>query len=367
MMHSTTFRKPSLHLVVLILVMTSGVVMRFWNAFEIPLTYDEYSSLYRAQVAGFQEVLDQGILTDAHPAFTNTFLYVWLKVAHTPFLIKLPFLLLSCMALWLTYINGRNWLGPRAGLLGAALLSVGEFPLMYSQIARPYSVGLFSVVFSMWALHRFLHDSRWSKAVVLGIALAFGAYVHHFLALIGLVLAGYAAYAKWRSLRSLIPVLVTGIVLYFPQLLITLHQLGHKGIGTVISTPDIPWLAHHFSYIGNHDLLWKVCLLFLLGITISKWKLVNRRHLLVFLTIWLAPLFVGWTYSVAVAPVLQDRVLIFGLPALFVVIAAGMDYLKPHLAYATILIITCLGIYSTAANRDYYALFYANPFSGVVA
>jgi hypothetical protein len=344
----------------LVLVIALATILRLWNFWEIPFTYDEYSSFFRASQSSYSQVLEVGILTDAHPAFLHSFLYLWLKVVgDSVFLVKLPFIIASIAAVWLTYLLGKRWFGVHAGLLAAALLSVAEFPLMYSQIARPYSIGLFAAMGMLWQWDNFIRTPNRKSAIWLAITFAGGAYIHHFLALHGLVLLVLAFFMlPVTAKKNLVYTAIVGLLAYLPQLWITLEQLKFKGIGSILPPVDLSFIAHHLGYIANFDWIFGLLLLFILGTSLAHWKKIDASRSWTLAVIWVTPLAIGLIYSFAIAPIIQDRVLIFALPALFILMAAGLQWVNPNVG-RTLVVLTCLvGVFSTAGNRDYYELFY---------
>lgn len=351
----------------LILVMTLATVLRFWNFLEIPFTYDEYSSFFRASQDSYAQVLETGILTDAHPAFLHSFLFFWIQVVGDSIpLIKLPFILASIAAVWLTYVLGKRWFGVNVGLLAATLLTVAEFPLMYSQIARPYSIGLFVSMAMLWQWDNFIQSPTKKSGLCLALIFAAGAYVHHFVALHGLILLVLAYFfLKPKARRHLILVAGTGILLYLPQLMITLEQLKFKGIGSILPPVSLSFIGHHLGYVANFDWLFGLVLLFILGISSAHWNKEGTARKWALLLIWLLPLVAGLLYSLLVAPIIQDRVLVFALPALFLLISSGVQWINVKIG-RVIVIVTCLiGTFSTVVNRNYFELFYTDCFSHV--
>lgn len=349
--------------------MTLATVLRFWNCFEIPFTYDEYSSFFRASQESFSQVLEIGILTDAHPAFLHSFLYVWLQlVGDSILLIKLPFILTSIAAVWLVYVLGKRWFGANAGLLAAALLAFAEFPLMYSQIARPYSIGLFAAMGMLWQWDNFIQNPTKKSAFWLAIVFAAGAYVHHFIALHGLILLILAFFfLKQKTRKNLVLVGAVGLILYLPQLMITLEQLKFKGIGTILPPVKLSFVGHHLAYLANFDWLLGALMLFFLGMCLANWNKNRASHRWALLFIWLLPLITGLLYSFQVAPIIQDRVLIFALPALYMLISSGMQRINVKIGQGLVVLTCAVGTFSTVATRDYYSLFYTDDFSNVAS
>src|ERR1700740_1949309 len=94
----------SINTCLLVFVLLTAGVLRFYKAFDIPFTHDELSALCRLRFDSFHELMEKGIKIDGHPAGVQVFLYYWTKwVGTTEFAIKLPFLLMGMGSIYFAY------------------------------------------------------------------------------------------------------------------------------------------------------------------------------------------------------------------------------------------------------------------------
>ena len=137
-------------------VVIVAIVLRFGWLFSLPLTNDETSALMRLQVSGLDALLNEVVWNDGHPMLVQVFLWYWTHWFGTAvWVVKLPFLLCGLGSVMLMVHIGMRLNRPWAGLMAAAMLATLQFPVMYSEIARPYAPGL---MLSLWAFYVWL---RW--------------------------------------------------------------------------------------------------------------------------------------------------------------------------------------------------------------
>lgn len=129
----------------LILILCVGFAMRFYHFSEWSLTNDELSALSRLQFDNLSSVIEKGVrLDDMHPMGVQVFLWYWTKFfGITPFAVRLPFVILGCLSLGLFYLIAKDWVGTNRALIALSIFACSQFPILYSQLARPYAPGLF--------------------------------------------------------------------------------------------------------------------------------------------------------------------------------------------------------------------------------
>jgi len=337
-------------LVILVVVVAGG--LRFYDLFALPLTNDETSALMRLNAKSVSELLGTVVWKDGHPMLVQVFLWYWTKWFGTAvWVVKLPFLLCGLGSVILMVRIGIRLGAAWAGLLAAAMLATLQFPLMYSEIARPYAPGL---LLSLWAFYVWLRwldvcktevagINLWAKPLILlSIAGYLGASNHYFngLILALLFVSGLVILPRNRWIRYLWPWLL-GAALYLHQIGIFLHhlQVGNPGW---LQAPTLKSLFKHFMYCFGYS-LWPIHL-WLIGVLLGelmrkrkiKWlgfgktlaglkvissgaddgsdlseKHQKRATNRVIWLLYLAPLLIAYLYSVYRAPVFQDSVLLF--------------------------------------------------------
>jgi hypothetical protein len=361
--------KRSQYLVVLI-VLVCGVILRFWEAGNLPLTYDEYSSLFRVMKDSFREVLDHGIRTDAHPALHHSFLFIYHKIAGiSPLVLKLPYLIFGVLSVWLTFLCGKRYFGFNSGIIAMAFVAVMQFPIMHSQIARPYSPGLLFVLLTIYFTSDFKRENaRWRSVLWLAAALALSAYTHHLAALVAALsyLAGYIIVSS-SSRRYYALSGILAILFYLPHLPVTLDQLSMKGIGTVLPDADLWFFVHHFSYIFHFSWLFFGLFLLLVALSVANLKSIAGRSFYYMLILWSGTFVISYVYSLNVGAVVQDRVFLFVLPPMLFMACSGMQKINHVRLLPVLALVLLVGGGTLVFSRNHYTLFYNSGFDDVAA
>ena len=393
-----------------ILVVAVAAGLRFYDLFALPLTNDETSALMRLNANSVSELLGTVVWNDGHPMLVQVFLWYWTKWFGTVvWVVKLPFLLCGLGSVILMIHIGIRLGAAWAGLLAAAMLATLQFPLMYSEIARPYAPGL---LLSLWAFYvwlRWLEVCRtevaginlWAKPLILlSIAGYLGASNHYFngLILALLFISGLVILPRNRWIRYLWPWLLV-VALYMHQIGIFMHHLQVGSPGW-LQVPTIKSLFKHFMYCFGYS-LWPIhvwLLGVLLGELIQKRKIkwlgfdetlavskvisagavadgsdLSEKHQKrainrVIWLLYLAPLLIAYFYSVYRAPVFQDSVLLFSFGfgilgfALWVDRRALSLRLKAGLVVLTLLV----NLYVLLEDRNHRELFNNQSYDAAV-
>lgn len=393
-------------LVILVVAVAAG--LRFYDLFALPLTNDETSALMRLNAKSVSELLGTVVWNDGHPMLVQVFLWYWTKWFGTAvWVVKLPFLLCGLGSVILMIRIGIRLGAAWAGLLAAAMLATLQFPLMYSEIARPYAPGL---LLSLWAFYVWLRwlevcktevagINLWAKPLILlSIAGYLGASNHYFngLILALLFISGLITLPRNRWIRYLWPWLL-GAALYMHQIGIFMHHLQVGSPGW-LKVPTIKSLFKYFMYCFGYS-LWPIHV-WLLGVLLGeliqkrkiKWlgfdqiqaglkgssfvadgsdssekhqkRAINR----VIWLLYLAPLLIAYFYSVYRAPVFQDSVLLFSFGfgilgfALWVDRSALSLRLKAGLVVLTLLV----NLYVLLVDRNHRELFNNQSYDAAV-
>jgi len=140
---------------ILLFIILVATVLRFYAPFDIPYTYDEFSALFRTHFNTFHDLIERGVKVDGHPAGVQVFLYYWTKwFGYSELVVKLPFIILGILSVWLVYKIFTEWVNQTVGLIAAAFVATLQYPVAYSQIARPYISGLFLSLLMVFFWHK---------------------------------------------------------------------------------------------------------------------------------------------------------------------------------------------------------------------
>ncbi len=360
--------------VLILLIMIAGALLRFWRISEIPFTHDEFSALLRTRFDSFGDLIRGGVIIDGHPAGVQVFLYYyvkWFGVSEAG--IKLPFLIAGTLSVGLVYLIGREWFGGTAGLAAASFLAYLQFPVMYSQIARPYASGLFLGLLMVWFWTRAVfHPERKFAANLAGYSLtgALCLYNHHFTLLFATMVAvtGIIFISRERRRRYLLATAVI-FLLYLPHLSIFLHQLGVGGVEGWLQKPRFDFITDFIEYAFHFSVFTGLLVLTLISLALY-WDGDPPRGRVKFFLISLAwfviPWMTGYLYSVFRSSVLQYSVLLFSFPYLLFLITGWLTTPVPRHQAAIAGLIALVAIPSLIIERQHYRLFYKGAYETIV-
>ena len=364
------FLKQHIDSVLLGLILFIAFILRTYNIFQIPFTHDEFSAIFRTQFSSFHDLIEQGVKVDGHPPLIQVFLYYWIAIfGISEFWIKLPFIISGVASVFLAYKIGKEWFGSSAALFVSLLLAVLEYPVLYSQIARPYISGLFFVLLFVYFWNKLLFHSPKNKTLtIIGYSFsgALAAYDHHF-ALLQVAIIGLSGLVilKRKAIGIYILANILVILFYLPNLTIFFAQLELKGIEGWLSKPDSNFIFNYLFYISNFSNILGITFSIILLVGLYSKSMLNsiRFKFILFCLIWfIVPYLIGYYYSIKVNAVLQFSVLIFAFPFLLFGLAGIIRNNSIWYKITSFLIISIVGIYSLVAERKHYQIFYKSPY-----
>ena len=361
-----------------------GAALRFLPWFSLSLTNDETSALMRLQVKDLGSLINEVVWNDGHPMLVQVFLWFWTKWFGTAvWVVKLPFLLCGLGSISLMVHIGMRLGRPWAGLMAAGMLATLQYPVMYSEIARPYAPGL---LLALWSFYVWL---RWvglcagdslrvgdsiSPMGLLALSGYLGASNHYFNVLfLGLLfLSGLAWLPRKFWLRYLWPWGMM-LALYGHQLGIFLHHLQVGSPGW-LSAPTFTTLLKHVAYSVGYSvwiwLLWLVAgvVFFVKFLRGDGLKIFDRRALITVSLLYLLPLLIAYFYSVYRAPVFQDSVLLFSFPFGLLLAFWWVDSVRFSLRWKVSMLLITLGlnVYTFGVDRQHNQLFCNQSYDGAV-
>lgn len=357
---------------IIIGILLLALILRCYDLFSIPYTHDELSGLLRTRFDSFSELIAKGVKIDGHPAFVQVFLYYWTKLFGTAeWIVKLPFILSGVGGVYFAYKIGKRWSNVTVGLIVAAIIATSQYPLMYSQIARPYTSGFFfTLLFAYhWGEIVFFKNYAQKHLIWFPIAAALCAYNHHFSMLTaGLIgLFGIVLVSKHFLWKYLLLCLVA-VILYSPHFTILFAQLKQGGLSGWLGKPEPSFLKHYIEYIFQFSALLIGIYLVIISWTLFSGKPVKRSSKAILFSgiLFFSVYFIGYYYSIFVAPVLQTSVLIFAYPFLLLFLFGWAK--EQHTTMNLILVSVILGFntYVLIFQRQHYNVFYKTPFNQLV-
>ncbi|MFT6800984.1 MAG: hypothetical protein ACJA2N_000149 [Salibacteraceae bacterium] len=348
-------------------ILSIGAFLRFYHPLDIPFTHDELSALNRLKFDSFSQLIEGGVKVDGHPALIQVFLYYWTAIfGYSEFLVKLPFLVLGLGSIYLIYQISKSWANPTAALLSASFMATLQFPITFSQIARPYTSGLFFCLLFVYFWNRFLFQNGTSKAPLLGmiIAAALCSYNHYFsLMFAGIVGITGLFFLNKETYKPYLVGMLTILLLFTPHLSLFLFQFSGKGLDW-LGAPTPYFIIQHIQYIFHFSFWVYLLVILIIGYGIYDTQRIKlSRFQLISLTWFLLPIIIGIGYSILVKPVIQHSMLLFSFPFLILFITSFVGNWNHQLKQAAIGIILVINISTLVFSREHYTVFYNQPFA----
>ncbi|MFN5345725.1 MAG: glycosyltransferase family 39 protein [Bacteroidota bacterium] len=366
----------------LIFILCVGVAMRFYHFADWSLSNDELSALSRLQFENLSSVIENGVrLDDMHPMGVQVFLWFWTKLfGITPFVVRLPFVILGCFSLVLFYLIAREWIGVNRALLALSIFACSQFPILYSQLARPYSPGLFfSLLFVLAWTKIVLKDksenvlfTKWNIFLVLG---GVGAMYSHYFSFLFVGLVGLAGFFFINENKKRLFYLISGalmFLLYIPNFNVFLTHFsvgGLGGDGGWLGPPGQYAIFEFLFYSFNNDWILVTYLMAIVftALSLNKFKLDKKKIFFLSIILGLLPVLIAYFYSLFKNPVFQYSILIFGYPLIIIGVASLIDFRNTRYSKLAVLLTTLLFFYSSTFSKKYYSTEQFAVFKNLVA
>lgn len=347
-------------------VLLAATFLRLYHLGDLSLSNDELSALTRARFDSFGEMIRNGVYIDFHPAGIQVFIYYYIKVfGDSPLALRIPFALLSIASVYLTWEIGKRWFHPAAGLLAAACIAALEFPLLYGQLARMYSPGLFISLLAVYYWTLILDATRSNRVIKSGhwagyaFSLMAAVHIHYFVIVFLFIVSVFGLFFIRSSDR--LKYLACGVaagISFLPELPVFLQQIKVGDLGGWLTPPQPHFIIDFFFDLFNRSrLVVSLLVVFLLASILMGWRRVRFTYLHVAGIVWFAGVFaVAYGYSVLRAPIIQNSTMLFPLPFLLCTIFSVVPYSKLSSAVTTVFAVsaTMLFSYSTVFEKEYF-------------
>lgn len=359
--------------VLMLFILATSSALTFWKFQEIPYTHDELSAVARVRFDNFSDLIKTGVMPDSHPAGVQVFLYYYSKFFGTSEpVFKFPFALAGIFSLVLVFLIGKKWFNSTVGLTASAWLAALQYMIMYNQVARPYSTGLFFTLLMVyfWSNIVFQPQEKFTRnAIGFVLSAALCAYNHYFSLLFAAIVGLSGLFFVQRNF--LLKYLLCGIcifLLYIPHLPVFYYQLKLGGPGIWLGKPGSDFLPRYFNYVFQHSALSYILMAAIILFGFYKFRKENFR-LRFFMTslLWfILPFFIGYFYSETVKPILQKSALIFGFPYLFFALFGHLKEQGKTVNTILVTLILAVNTYLLIFERKHHEIFYQSPFEEIL-
>jgi hypothetical protein len=301
-----------------------AAILRFWNYWNWSFSHDEIGAFVRLNYSGFSELIAQGVRDhDTHPALVQVFLWAWTKLfGLSEAAVRLPFVIAGIGSVALLYVIAKKWFSYATACFSSLTLAILNFPVLYSQLARPYSFGLFFCLLAAWCWTNLLFGTGkniYRKAIFYGLATALCMLTHYFAFFFAMMMAATGLFfLKKENWKAYLLSGAVAIVLFIPHISVSLHQFGMGGVGEWLSKPGKDYLWKFILYSLNDSplVVVTIAIVSLLSVLLYNMDIKFSKFQAICIAWFMIPFLAGYYYSVMVNPVLQYSTLLFSFPFL---------------------------------------------------
>lgn len=328
-----------IRIVVLFFLTAAGLGLRLFCLTCKPFWFDETFSVEVARVT-WPDFLHLLWWREANMSLYYVLLRIWLHFGHSPFFIRSLSAVIAAATIPVAYWLGSLLFDHRVALIAAALLAFNGYDVRYAQETRSYSLFVLLATLSSGFLIAFLREPTRRHGAAYALCSILAVYAH-FYAL--LLIAAHWLALRWRSksedddqsrncVERQMQRAWIAIGLGALPLLIFVAKTGAGPIRW-IHRPGLLDLAMFSVYFtaGRPLIYFAACLLALLPLQRNffersqNWETFRVQ----FLLIWLFfPIVLTLLLSFA-RPLFLPRYMIFCIPALVLLVAAGLTRIRP--------------------------------------
>lgn len=339
-------------------ILCLAAVLRLYKLDFKSLWIDELYSVVSTNPANPIDFIINYCKSD-QPPFYFLILHFWFKIfAYTSFYARLFSVVVGVISVAATYLLGKEIRGKRTGLIASFLCAVNYFHIYYSQEARFYVLlYLMTIVSFIFFIRSIKKRSALNYGFYLIVTVGL-IYTQYFGILVffiqGFILTVYCLLIDRRKTRLLLDGAFLAVLIaisFVPWMPILIHDSGITSFW--IEKPK-PWFPAVYYYIyWNKDIFLGLILAFMAALYLKKYLSDIRAGLATNLEVFTGMLLVSWmvlSYTVPYirsllsTPVLIPRYTIIALPAMFVVIALGVETISNKKIVGVVLCITLLSV-----------------------
>ncbi|MBI5170443.1 MAG: glycosyltransferase family 39 protein [Candidatus Eisenbacteria bacterium] len=334
------------------LVLLAALALRVREALRAPLWYDE---LYTQAAVNrpWEEVL-RVMRGDVHPPLHFVLAHLWTFAGHSDLAVRGLGILAGLAGVCVAWGFARDLFGARAGLLTAALVALHPWHVYFSQEARSYPWLWLFLSISAWSAWRWAGRGERRDAVLFVLSSALALWTHY---LAGIVLALQWVWMLARLRREGSRALawtgwhVAVALLFAPVLPLWWAQLHRAGADHWLPRPSVHDLyeAARKLAFGASYLVPVVLLLACTPLTSAR----TRRAAVHALGAGLVPVLLCWTLGTAGVRVFAPKYMMFAIPSLCALIAAGTLRLPKVASAALAVALLALGLRAGFVRAPY--------------
>jgi hypothetical protein len=362
---------------VLSIILLVAAILRFYHIDYQSVWLDEIHTINEANPnKSFSEVYQALLVSEPHPPLYFFIVHILFQIfGYTTIVIRVLAAIIGIAGVFSIYFLGKEIFNKKVGLYATVLLAVNYFHLYYSQDARMYPLLFLMTTVSFLYLVKFIKQPSYKSAILYGLFSTLMIYCHFFalfalfaqyLILLYFVIKPYGTTRKNFFLYSLVAGLMT-LVLYIPTYKLFMKTSEMTSIWIQMPTLDV-YTQFFKDFFGQSEivLLFIVPIVLLFFIQLFRAKNTQEHQIdpkkdkLVFsffvLFVWIiVTLLLPLVRTYTTLPMLINRYFINILPAVLIIVAIGLSYVRNEVVRNGILaIIVLFSLTDIIVVKHYY-------------
>lgn len=363
----------------LAIILLVSAVLRFYHLDFQSVWLDEIHTINEANPTSSLAQIYKGLLiSEPHPPLYFFLVhYFFILFGYTSFVLRAFSVIVGLLGIYSIYILGREIFNKKVGLYAAVLLSVNYFHIYYSQEGRMYALLFLTTTLSFYFLVKFIKEANIKSALIYSLFSTLMIYCHFF-ALFAFVsqyvILLYFIFKPYQTTRiQFFKYCVisgfTTLLLYFPTY--SLFKRTSEMTSMWIPKPTLEIFTEIFKdFFGQSEIVLFFVTLLILLFFLQLFKAGEKQDFkadpkedkLVFsflvLFIWISvTLILPLIRSYISLPMLINRYFINILPAIIILIAIGLSYIRSKLVlYSVLAGIVIFSITDVVIVKHYYTV-----------
>lgn len=361
----------------LMTILVIGAFFRFYHIDFQSVWLDEIHTLNESNPnISIFDVYEKLLISEPHPPLYFIIIHFAFKVfGYTTFVLRFLSSLIGVFGIFSIYLLGKEIFSKRVGTYASILLSINYFHIYYSQEGRMYVLLFLTTTLSFLFLVKFIKKPSFKTALIYSCFSSLMIYSHFFglFALISqyLILLYFVIKPNEVSGRKFFNYcLSSGIIttiLFLPTYSLFKKTAEIKSIWIKMPTIDV-YTQIIKDFFGQSELVLFVVVLLLILFFIQLFKQKNTKAYLInptedklvfgffILFVWITvTLILPLIRTYTSLPMLVNRYFINILPAIIIITAVGLNYIKNDLVkHLTLLLIVFFSLTDIIIVKKYY-------------
>lgn len=361
----------------LLAIVALGAFLRLYKLSFQDIWIDEIFSLIQSSPSkSYGEIYEFLRTYDQHPPLYYFSIHFFTQIlGHSTYTVRLFSVLIGVGGIFSIYSLCKEFSDKKAALFAAILLCINPFHIYYSQEGRMYSLLFLTTTLSFYFLVKFIKLPSYKSAIIYSFFSALMIYSHFFalftlfsqyFILLFFVINPYKIDRKKFFIYSLITGIIT-LLLYIPALFILFQNTKITSIWIQLPTADF-FTQTIKDFFGNSEIVLFFVVSGIIVFFLNLYKRSDNKALSInpndekqvfaafVLISWILITFIiPLIYSFINLPMLINRYLINILPAVIIMIAIGLNYIKNNfIKFSVISVIVLFALTDLFIVKDYY-------------